>query len=107
MGPIRTVGHLGFFDFLTKKEKSWDEIDVYEGETPPCPKCGTPLVKKFIYSEMYCGECHYGLDDDDDDDGDGESEVLTVYEAAQIWASHGKDEDYMFEYSREELEAAL
>lgn len=104
MGPIGTVGHLGIFDFLAKKEKSWDEIDVYEGETPPCPKCGTPLVKKFVYSEMYCGECHYGLDDDDDDDGD---EALSVYDAAQIWASNGKDEDYMFGYSSEELEAAL
>jgi len=105
MGPIGTVGHLGFFDFLEKKEKSWDEIDVHEGETPPCPKCGTPLVKKFVYSEMYCGECHYGLGDDED--GTGDSEAVTVHDAAQIWASNGKDEDYMFGYSWEELEAAL
>ncbi|NKR13243.1 hypothetical protein A5N17_10265 [Arthrobacter sp. D2] len=61
------------------------------------------MVKKFVYSEMYCLECRYGLDDDDDDD----SEALSVYDAAQIWASHGKDEDYMFGYSSEELEAAL
>ncbi|AOY70841.1 hypothetical protein ARZXY2_1288 [Arthrobacter sp. ZXY-2] len=60
-------------------------------------------MKKFVYSEMYCLECRYGLDDDDDDD----SEALSVYDAAQIWASHGKDEDYMFGYSWEELEAAL
>ena len=98
---------MGIFDFLAKKEKSWDEIDVYEGETPPCPNCGTPLVKKFVYSEMYCLECRYGLDDDDDDDDDDDSEALSVYDAAQIWASHGKDEDYMFGYSWEELEAAL
>jgi len=95
---------VGFFDFLSKKGQTWDDIDVYEGETPPCPSCGTPLVKKFIYSEMYCSECHYGLEDDDDDDDD---ETLSVYDAAQIWASNGKDEDYMFGFSWEELEAAL
>lgn len=96
---------MGFFDFLAKKEKNWDEIDVYNGDTPPCPNCGTALVKKFTYSEMYCSECHYGLNDEEDDDHD--SEALSVYDAAQIWASHGKDEDYMFGYSQAELEAAL
>ncbi|MCQ1945511.1 MULTISPECIES: hypothetical protein [unclassified Arthrobacter] len=100
------VGLLGLFDFLSKKEKSWDEINVYVGETPPCPNCGTPLVKRFVYSEMYCLDCRYGLDDDDDD-SDDDSETLNVYEAAQIWASNGKDEDYMFGYSWTELEAAL
>ena len=39
--------------------------------------------------------------DDDDDDG------LDVYDAAEIWASHGKDEDYTFGYTEEELEEAL
>lgn len=38
---------------------------------------------------------------EDDDHG------IDVYEAAQIWASSGKDEDNMFGYSREELEDAL
>lgn len=44
----------------------------------------------------------YGYEEDDDDD-----ESLSVEEAAQIWASHGKDEDYMFGYSEDELEDAL
>ena len=39
---------------------------------------------------------------DEDDD-----EALDVYTAAEIWASNGKDEDYMFGYSEDELEAAL
>lgn len=95
---------MGLLDFLGKKKKSWDEIDVYVGETPPCPNCGTPLEKKFNYSELYCLNCRYGLDDDDDDDA---GEALDVHDAAQIWASKGKDEDYMFGYSWEELEAAL
>lgn len=38
---------------------------------------------------------------------DDASEELSVYEAAEIWASNGKDSDYMFGYSEEELENAL
>ncbi len=41
----------------------------------------------------------------DDDDDDGES--LSVYDAALIWVSNGKDEDYMFGYTKEELEDVL
>jgi hypothetical protein len=39
---------------------------------------------------------------DEDDD-----ESIDVYYAAQIWASNGMDEDYMFGYSEDELKAAL
>jgi hypothetical protein len=35
------------------------------------------------------------------------SEGLGVYDAALIWLSHGKDEDYTFGYSEEQLEKAL
>lgn len=46
--------------------------------------------------------------DDIDDDEDYESdESLSVWDAAEIWASNGKDEDYMFGYTEEELEDAL
>jgi len=54
---------------------------------------------------MYCLSCRYGLDDDAADAD--ESEALSVYDAALIWASKGKDEDYTFGYSEDELEAAL
>ena len=40
---------------------------------------------------------------EDRDSGEG----LSVYDAALIWASHGRDEDYTFGYSEEELEDAL
>ena len=43
------------------------------------------------------------FDDDDSDDG----ERLSVWDAAEIWLSNGKDEDYMFGYTEEELEDAL
>lgn len=33
-------------------------------------------------------------------------EGISVSEAALIWKSHGKDEDYMFGYTEEELENA-
>jgi hypothetical protein len=96
------------FDFLSKKEdKSWDEIDLYTGETPPCPQCGTPLVKLFVYSGMSCSSCHYGLDEDDEDEGPDDDESLSVHDAASIWASNGKDADYMFGYSWDDLEGAL
>jgi len=52
-----------------------------------CPKCGTVIA--------------FGEPDDDD------SESLGVYDAALIWMSNGKDEDYTFGYSEEELEEAL
>ncbi len=47
----------------------------------------------------------YALDDIDEFDDD--DETLSVWDAAEIWASHGKDEDYTFGYSEEELEDAL
>ena len=52
--------------------------------------------------EKYAKSPYDDMDDEDDDD-----ERLSVYEAAEIWASNGKDEDYTFGYSEEELEAAL
>ncbi len=51
-----------------------------------CPKCGTVIA---------FGESEDG------------SESLSVYDAALIWMSNGKYEDYTFGYSEEELEEAL
>lgn len=44
------------------------------------------------------------IEDDEDYESD---ESLSVWDAAEIWASNGKDEDYMFGYTEEELEDAL
>lgn len=44
----------------------------------------------------------YEIEEDEDD-----GETLSVWDAADIWASNGKDEDYTFGYSEEELEDAL
>lgn len=55
--------------------------------------------------EWECPKCRrvipFGEPNEEDD------EFLSVYDAALIWASNGKDEDYMFGYSEEELENAL
>ena len=49
----------------------------------------------------------YDEDEYDEDEYDDDSETLSVYDAALIWASNGKDEDYTFGYTEEELEDAL
>lgn len=74
-----------------------------------CVDCGGRM--KYIgHREWECTKCNIiyeieGIDYDDEDDDDGEA--LSVYDAALIWASRGKDEDYMFGYTEEELEDAL
>ena len=45
--------------------------------------------------------------DDDDIEDDDDGETLDVYDAAEIWLSHGTDEDYTFGYDEDELEDAL
>lgn len=55
-----------------------------------------------------CQICGFTYHDDDYDiDEDEDEESLSVYDAALIWASNGKDEDYTFGYTEEELEDAL
>ena len=74
-----------------------------------CPNCGHRLRRVLDSWGNWDGEtyeCYYCSSEYDEDDiEDGES--LSVYDVALIWASNGKDEDYMFGYSEEELEAAL
>ena len=82
-----------------------DECDTYMNSQPgfttssgewTCTKCG---YVNDVSDDNIVDECEY--DDDDDDD-----ESLSVWDAADIWRSHGEDEDYMFGYTREELENA-
>ena len=96
---------LKFYNLPTKKDElSWEDENTYKGATPNCPNCGTPLTKRYVFSEMYCENCRYGLDDIPND---MEDESIDVCDAALIWQSNGKDEDYTFGYSEAELEAAL
>lgn len=79
-----------------------DESTYFEVGT--CPHCGNEMHRRYSYSAWWCDSCHEGpYTEYDDDDQD---ETLSVYEAADIWMSNGKDEDYMFGYTWEELEEA-
>lgn len=46
------------------------------------------------------------IGEDHDEDGEVGAEPLSVWDAADIWYSKGKDEDYMFGYSEAELRQA-
>ena len=71
-----------------------------------CPVCGRRLHRTLDSWGDWDGEsytCEYCARNDNQSD----SESMSVYDAAQIWLSNGKDEDYTFGYSEEELENAL
>lgn len=82
---------MGIFDVFKRSD---DELT--------CPECGRPMMPSSINGGWVCDDCNIIVPDDNIDD-----ESLSVWEAADIWASNGKDEDYMFGYSYEELEDAL
>ncbi len=70
-----------------------------------CPNCGHRMRRVLDSWGTWDGstyQCDYCSGNDD---YDGES--LIIDEAAEIWASHGKDEDYTFGFSEDELEDAL
>lgn len=98
----------GESDKGAERSEDWDVKYAWDSsnESQDCPRCGQPMTKRWSFSDWWCDNCHAGLEDDDDDDDD-DSEYIDVHTAAQIWASNGKDEDYTFGYSEEELEDAL
>lgn len=71
-----------------------------------CPVCGRRLNRLKDSWGDWDGEtyvCEHCAATADGNDNNG----LNVYDAAIIWASNGKDEDYTFGYTESELEAAL
>lgn len=65
--------------------RSWDCLD-----------CGAELYKGNDGEVAVVG--NHSVDDDEDS-----SESLSVWDAADIYLSHGCDEDYSFGYTHEEL----
>jgi hypothetical protein len=64
---------------------------VYMGDGNwECPTCGSVIA--------------FGEPDEDDEDN---GEALSIWEAADIYLSHGFDEDYRFGYTHDELMKAL
>lgn len=73
-----------------------------------CPECGHRLRRALDFWGSWDGEsyeCDHCPSEFEYDEEDGE--YLSVDDAALIWASNGRDEDYMFGYSEDELEDAL
>ena len=85
-------------------------FDPFVAETDMQQKTGDIGAEIDMFGNL-CLDCfmdkYRELYDESEDDYIQGGERLGVYEAALIWISHGKDEDYMFGYSEEELEAAL
>ena len=110
-----------------------DKVDGIYFET--CEKCGRTFdliedectfnsnfswfngtsLRDYWDKQILCADCALAafeseqIDNDNNnyDNDDENDEEIDVYNAALIWASHGKDEDYTFGYSEDELEAAL
>ena len=84
-----------------------------DDEVLVCDVCGYSIDVDYYDEEIEERSTSYptreevcGWDDDEEDDEDN-SERLSADDAALIWLSHGKDEDYMFGYTEEELEENL
>ena len=73
-----------------------------------CDECETEMQLVAEENKLICLNCGSWeeISDEEIEEFEGPG-GLNVEEAALIWASHGKDEDYMFGYSEEALEAAL
>ena len=69
-----------------------------------CPRCGHRMKRKRDSFGDWDGEtyiCEYCAEE-----GEG-CDSISVYDAALIWASNGKESDYTCGYSEDELEEAL
>lgn len=87
----------------------YSEMDVtkeeYNRYRVECPNCGTYWFVDKEDEMINDGSAWFSNDEYNSDEDSDDS--LSVYDAALIWASHGKDEDYTFGYSEDELEDAL
>ena len=104
---------MGLFDSLFGNKYEDLDCDWY------CDNCGAFMNSQSGFSvhsgTWKCKACGYKNDvtaaniyyDDYDYEDEDDNERLSVYEAALIWESNGKDEDYTFGYSEEDLEDAL
>lgn len=95
----------------------WEKLDSFDANLPKSTRSSFYIYSEydleeeirsylsFYYNHLpisFYYNFKYAANDDENFD-----EILSVYDAAEIWLSHGKDEDYMFGYTKEELEDAL
>lgn len=88
-------------------ENCGSQFDPFEDELELQRRTGNDGAEINMFGKYLCLDCSLDEYMNRNDDEVDESERLSVYDAALIWASHGKDEDYTFGYSEAELEAAL
>lgn len=88
---------------LFKRRDDGNGFDYYGETYSDVAYLGVFRDDQMPQTDSDCAQALIDLDEADEYDG----EVLSVYDAALIWVSNGKDEDYMFGYTEEELENAL
>lgn len=102
-----------YFETCEKCGKTFDLFDEESSFDNHFPLYNGTELRDHWDSQILCADCAIesieseAYYDDDETDDDDDQESLSVSEAAVIWASHGKDEDYTFGYTEEELEDAL
>ena len=90
------------YDFFEESEKLPDVLQADDADLADYDGlCANCILEKFEEDEKLYGGDTYN-DDDETDNG----ERISLEEAAEIWRCHGKDEDYTFGYSEDELENA-
>lgn len=88
---------------LFKRRDDGDGFDYYGESYSDVAYLGVFRDDQMPQTDSDCVQALIDLDEADEYD----EERLSVYDAALIWASHGKDEDYMYGYTEDELERAL
>lgn len=88
---------------LFKRRDDGNGFDYYGESYSDVAYLGVFRDDQMPQTDSDCVQALIDLDEADEYDGDG----MSVYDAALIWASNGKDEDYMYGYTEDELERAL
>ena len=104
-----------YYDESEKCGKRFYVEEANEAFDNECPDYHLVGSSRSDFCELIlCGDCaveqlrqwYYGMKEQGAFD-EKSDERISVYDAALIWASNGKDEDYTFGYTEEELEEQL
>ena len=98
-----------YFETCEKCGKTFDLIEDESTFDSNFSWCNGTSLRDYWDKQILCAECALNTIESEqiDNDNNNNDEELDVYNAALIWASNGKDEDYTFGYSEDELEDAL
>ncbi len=82
------------FSYFRRRDE-WEEYNEQNQSSPTCSHCGCVMHKKQSDKTWYCPACKDA------------NQTMKVSDAASIWLASGKDSEYMYGFSEEELEAEL